>query len=198
MFCKTTSNSGQRSQSQTVLRVFCRISTPWASFLSRTDSLRNVSPQKKALCPVWLQPAQNKERTSMFGSVKTERVCDCLLVSTEFLWLSFVCLTVSFHVLAAGPDDELLSVLVFFVAEYRLCSSLRWDERSTRSGHVLYTSRGRRLWQGYSCIRARRCVSAAQHRLMDTQLCTPAAHTATKPQQHGFSRRLSAIAVQHM
>lgn len=47
------------------------ISMPWASFLreqSRTDSLRNVSTPKRLFVLSDYQPAQNKERTSMFGS----------------------------------------------------------------------------------------------------------------------------------
>lgn len=59
----------------------CRGLPSWGE-QSRTDSLRNVSTPKRLFVLSDYQPAQNKERTSMFGSrgvwTQTGTVCDCV------------------------------------------------------------------------------------------------------------------------
>lgn len=91
VLCKTTSTlvGCITPECETVLREpECGISIPWASFLrvTETDRLSQKCP-RKALCP-----AQNKERTSMFGSVSVwaqiqtetererQRECVCVYV----------------------------------------------------------------------------------------------------------------------
>ena len=59
----------------------CRGLPSWGE-QSWTDSLRNVSTPKRLFVLSDHQPAQNKERTSMFGGrgvwPQTETVCDCV------------------------------------------------------------------------------------------------------------------------
>lgn len=109
--CETVLREAERSPLSPVGSA-CRGLPSWG-WQSRTDSLRNVSPLKKALCPVWSQPAQNKERTSMFGSGGVWTRTECVwwgerlyvivsaavkrdIVDSSCL---FVCLFVSSHVL---------------------------------------------------------------------------------------------------
>lgn len=89
---------------------------PSSGWQSRTDSLRNVSPPQKALCPVWFQPVQNKERTSMFGRrgvwTQTDRVC---------VWGGRLHVTVS-----AGVNRDIVDCLLLFFVCLFTCVDWAW------------------------------------------------------------------------
>lgn len=84
----------------------------------QTLSEMSRPPKKKTLCPAWVQPAQNKEWTSMFGSrgVWTQTECVwfgerlCVIVSAGVKGdiVDFLCYCLSVC-LAASPNVEQVS-----------------------------------------------------------------------------------------